>query len=435
MTTQYLFRARIVHFPQACAIPSESVECFDDGAMVVQGNTIVALGDYSTIAPRYPQAQIKDHRGRWIVPGFIDSHLHYPQTEMIACYGKQLLHWLESYTFPTEDKFKDPAYSAKISALFLQQLLKNGTTTGLVFGTVHPSATDTLFTAASELNMALIAGKVCMDRNCPPYLQDSASRAQRESADLIDKWHNNGRNRYALTPRFAPTSTEQQMAALGELAVQYQDVFIQTHLSENTDEIEWVKSLYPQCDGYLDVYDKYHMVRQRSVFGHCIHLTDNEWQRMGDSGATAAFCPTSNLFLGSGLFNFAKARDNHVHVALATDVGAGTTFNMLKTYGEGYKISQLRHDPLSALAGLYMMTQGPAVAYGLDHEIGNLNPGSHADFVVLQPEFDELTSLRLTHPHSAQDMLFALSMLGDDRAIYQTWIAGVCQYRQHKEVE
>ncbi|WP_218353512.1 guanine deaminase [Alteromonas lipotrueiana] len=433
MTTQLLFRANLAHFPKASLSPDSDLYSVHDGALVIQNDKILAVGQYDELAKKYKDARVYDFKHHWIVPGFIDSHLHYPQTEMIACYGKQLLHWLESYTFPTEDKFKDETYARQISQSFLQQLLKNGTTTGLVFGTVHASATDTLFGCASELNMALIAGKVCMDRNCPPYLQDSASQAQRESAQLIERWHNKGRNRYALTPRFAPTSTEHQMAALGELAQQYGDVFIQTHLSENLEEIEWVKSLYPECEGYLDVYDKYHMVRERSVFGHCIHLTDDEWQRLGESGATAAFCPTSNLFLGSGLFNFSKARQNHVHVALATDVGAGTTFNMLKTYGEGYKISQLQQDPLSPLSGLYMMTQGPAVAYGLEQEIGNLNPGSHADFVIIKPAFDELSRLRLADSHSAQDMLFALSMLGDDRAIEQTWVAGVCRYQQQKE--
>ncbi|WP_137167340.1 guanine deaminase [Salinimonas lutimaris] len=433
MTQLQLFRASILHFPEPTTQFNRDVACFRDGALVIEQQRIVAVGQFEDVAAQYPQAQIHDHRGQWIIPGLIDSHLHYPQTEMIARYGKQLLHWLETYTFPTEDKFKDPAYAARLSEIFLQQLLKNGTTTGLVFGTVHSGAVDSLFSAASEKNMALVAGKVCMDRNCPPFLQDCPQSAQQDSARLIDKWHNQGRNLYALTPRFAPTSSEAQMAALGELAQQYPDVFIQTHLSENLEEIEWVKSLYPECGGYLDVYDKYHMVRERSVFGHCIHLTDDEWIRMGEARAAAAFCPTSNLFLGSGLFNFVKPRLHNVDVVMATDVGAGTTFNMLRTYGEGYKISQLQNDPLAPLEGLYMMTQGPASAYGLTGEIGNLNPGTMADFVILSPQFDELTQLRLADESEPADVIFALSMLGDDRAIAQTWVAGVCQYEKNKK--
>lgn len=430
MIKHQIFRAGIVHFSQSTTDPDKDVKCYSDGALVIAHDKIVALGPYKETATDYPNAQYHDHRGRWIIPGLIDSHLHYPQTEMIACYGKQLLHWLETYTFPTEKKFAEDAYSRKIASIFLRQLLKNGTTTGLVFSSVHASATDILFDAASEQNMAIIAGKVCMDRNCPPWLQDTAESAQRESASLIDKWHGKGRNLYGLTPRFAPTSTQAQMSALGELAQQYPDVFIQTHLSENMDEIEWVKSLYPDTDGYLDVYDKYHMVRPRAVFGHCIHLTDHEWQRLGESGATAAFCPTSNLFLGSGLFNLDKARAVEANLALASDVGAGTSFNMFRTYGEGYKIAQLQQQTFSALQGLYMMTQGPASAYNMENAIGNLNPGTMADFVVLSPEFDELSALRLADTASAQDMLFALSMLGDDRAIHQTWVAGKCLYNQ-----
>lgn len=428
MSKHELFRAGIVHFPHQTSQPDLDAQCISDGALVIAQDKIIAVGEYSDIHEMYPEAITHDLRGRWIVPGLIDSHLHFPQTEMIACYGKQLLHWLEKYTFPTESKFSEPDYCRQIAPAFIRQLIKNGTTTGLVFSSVHADATDALFEAASEINMAIIAGKTCMDRNCPAWLQDSAQTAQSQSAHLISKWHGKGRNLYALTPRFAPTSTEDQMHALGELAQQYPDVFIQTHLSENMDEIEWVKSLYPDCDGYLDVYDRFHMVRPRAVFGHCIHMTDHEWARLAESGSTAAFCPTSNLFLGSGLFNLDKARDAGVHLALATDVGAGTSFNLLKTYGEGYKVAQLKGQSFSALQGLYAMTQGPAVAYNLDDSIGNLNPDTAADFVILEPMFDELTALRLENSQSAQDMLFALSMLGDDRAIYQTWIAGQCRY-------
>lgn len=419
-----LYRASIAHFPQCSDSPRDALSYFVDGALVVFGENIEAVGDYADLKPRFSHAQEHDFRDKLLIPGLIDSHVHFPQTEMIACYGEQLLSWLENYTFPTEKRFKQQDYSDKIARLFIDQLLKNGTTSAFAFSSVHKSACESLFNVASARNMAIVSGKVCMDRNCPDDLSDTAITAQRDTADLIDKWHGKGRNLYAITPRFAPTSTEAQMAALGELAQQYQDVFIQTHLSENKDEIEWVKSLYPQHKGYLDVYDHYNMVRERSVYGHCIHLTNDEWARMGESGATAAFCPTSNLFLGSGLFDNDKAKQNGVKVALASDVGAGTSFNLLRTYGEAYKISQLRGAPIDAIEGFYMMTQGAATAHGLTHTIGNLNPGSHADFVLLTPQFDALSSLRIANDAPVDDVLFALSMLGDDRAIAATYVAG-----------
>ena len=423
-TTTQLYRASIAHFPKATDAPSTGLAYYRNGALVVAGERIMAVGDYTQLQGQYADAEVRDYRGHLLLPGLIDSHVHFPQTEMIARYGEQLLSWLENYTFPTEKKFAQPDYSDRIATLFIDQLLSNGTTAALAFSSVHKSACDSLFRAASQHKMAMIAGKVCMDRNCPEDLSDTAVTAQQDSAELIETWHGQGRNLYAITPRFAPTSSPAQMAALGELAQQYPDVFIQTHLSENQDEIAWVKSLYPNHKGYLDVYDHYYLLRDRAVFGHCIHLTDDEWARLGEAGATAAFCPTSNLFLGSGLFDYQQAKRHQVKVALATDVGAGTSFNLLRTYGEAYKISQLRAAPINAVEGLYMMTQGAAVAHGLTHSIGNLNPGSHADFVLLNPHFDTLTSLRIGARAPVEDVLFGLSMLGDDRAIAATYVAG-----------
>ena len=428
-----LFRANIAHFPNQTTQFDNDIAIFKDGGLLVDNKEIKDIGTFEEIAKRYPAATVTDFSGKWILPGLIDSHLHYPQTQSIAHYGEQLLSWLENYTFPTEMQFADSEHAKTIANVFLRQLLKNGTTTGFVFTTVHKSSSHALFSAASEIDMAIVAGKVCMDRNCPSALNDCADTAQADSAELIETWHNKGRNRYALTPRFAPTSTEAQLAALGELAKQYPDVFIQTHLSENLDEIAWVKSLFPKADGYLDVYDTYNLVRERAVFGHGIHLTPNEWARLGESGATVAFCPTSNLFLGSGLFDMTAARANKVHVAMATDVGAGTTFNMFKTYGDAYKVSQLRSEPISPLEGFYLMTQGAAVAHALDHEIGNLNPGTTADFIVVEPRFDELTQLRIKEDADFDDVFFALSILGDDRAIDQTWISGTCRYKKEQQ--
>lgn len=425
-----LFRASIAHFPKQTSNFEKDIAVFKDGGLLLDGKHIVDIGEFSDLSLRYPSAELIDYSGKWILPGLIDSHLHYPQTQSIAHYGEQLLSWLENYTFPAEMQFSDSLHADKIAKIFLNQLLKNGTTTGLVFTTVHKESCDSLFTAASTLDMAIVAGKVCMDRNCPEPLQDTPQSAQKDCASLIERWHNNGRNRYALTPRFAPTSSPEQLSALGELAQQYQDVFIQTHLSENLDEIAWVKQLFPSASGYLDVYDKFNLVRERAVFGHGIHLNADEWARLGESNASIAFCPTSNLFLGSGLFDMTAAKANGVHVALATDVGAGTTFNMFKTYGDAYKVSQLRHAPICPLEGFYLMTQGAASAHVLDKEIGNLNPGTVADFIVVEPRFDELTALRIAETAPFDDVFFALSILGDDRAIAQTWVSGRCCYER-----
>jgi len=419
-----LYRASILHFPVTTDSPNTQVSTFEDGALMVSNEKIVAIGDYADIAPRYSTANTIDYRGRLLLPGLIDSHLHYPQTEMIAKYGKQLLDWLENYTFPTEGKFASVEYCSHIADIFIRQLIDNGTTTALAFPTVHAQSVDALFKAASARNMALVTGKVCMDRHCPEYLQDTPESAQRDSEALIQRWHAKGRNLYALTPRFAPTSSAAQLHALGELAQQYPDVFIQTHLSENAHEVEWVKSLYPEHSSYLNVYAHFNMVRKRAVFGHCLHLCEDEWAQLGESGASVAFCPTSNLFLGSGLFDIETAKKHKVSVALASDVGGGTSFNMLRTYGEAYKISQLRNAPISPLEGLYMMTQGPAQAYGLTDSIGNLNAGTYADFIILNPHFNALSHLRNSEPNKPDDMLFALSMIGDDRAVEATYIAG-----------
>ncbi|GAB2682057.1 guanine deaminase [Aliiglaciecola aliphaticivorans] len=431
-----VFRSSILHFPEATDSPEQSYAYFKDGYLVTRNDKIASVGDYSSLPEEFSSLPVNDYQGKLLLPGFIDSHLHFPQTEMIASYGEQLLQWLQNFTFPTETKFQNHDYAHAMAELFLSQLFCNGTTTAMVYSSVHKQATDALFSAATAHQMALIAGKVCMDRNCPEDLQDCPTSAQLDSAELIEKWHNKNRTKYALTPRFAPTSTEGQLAALGELAQQYDDVYIQTHLSENTHEIAWVKELYPQHQHYLDVYDHHHLVRKGSVFGHCIHLHHAEWDLLAQTDATIAFCPSSNLFLGSGLFNLDKARQPSVNVALATDVGAGTSFNMLRTMGDAYKVCQLNHSQLSALNGLYMMTQGTAAALNLDHSIGNLNPGSHADFVILDPKFSQLSEIRTNSLISEgsidlpSDVLFALSMLADERTTEATYIAGKAVFKQ-----
>lgn len=421
-----LFKAKILHFPNKTDNPSTDFMYEAHGALVVEGGKIVAIGDYGSLSQRFPHVYVKDYSKYLLIPGLIDSHLHFPQIEMIASYGEQLLSWLENYTFPTEIKFADPEYCAEMAEFFLQQLFKNGTTTALAYATVHAHSADALFSAASAKNMAIITGKTCMDSaaDCPVELRDSVTSSVNESHALIQKWHNRGRNRYAITPRFVPTSTPRQLAALGELASAYPDVFIQTHLSENTSEIALVAERFPQHKSYLDVYDDYGLVREKAVFGHCVHLPESSWLSLREKGATVAFCPSSNLFLGSGLFDYSSAKKHGVHTVLASDIGAGTNLNMLRTYGEAYKVCQLQQHSVDALTGLYMMTQGAAVAHQLEHEIGNLNVGSFADFVILNPVFDALNALRNQRNQHVSDTLFALSILGDDRAVVDTFVAG-----------
>lgn len=429
--TYRAIRGSILHFPRVTNAPDKDFQYIEDGLLVTRNGKVIDIGSYKDIFANHTEALHIDYSGKLISAGFIDSHLHFPQTEMIASFGEQLLEWLEKYTFPTEEKFKDHSYCEKMANVFIQQLLRNGTTTAMVYGSVHKQSADALFAESQRRNMLMIAGKVSMDRNCPQALRDTPQQSQRDNADLIDKWHGKNRQYYALTPRFAPTSTPEQMSALSELAQQYPDVFIQTHLSENQHEIDWVKALYPQFSSYLDVYHHYNLVRPRAVFGHCIHMQPSEWERMAETGATIAFCPTSNLFLGSGLFQYSEAMERGIHVNLATDVGAGTSFNMLKTLGEAYKVCQLNHTKLHALEGLYHMTLGAAASLKLDDKIGNLNPGTDADFVVIDPCFDDLTTLRLKDSSSSpEDLIFALSMLGDDRAIKETWILGELAYNK-----
>ena len=359
-----------------------------------------------------------------IVPGFIDTHIHFPQTEMVGAYGEQLLEWLNSYTFPTELQFKDKAYADKIAQFFVQQLLKNGTTTALVFCSVHTESVDALFEAAEQQQMRLIAGKVMMDRHAPDELCDTAESSYHDSKALIEKWHGKGRNLYAITPRFAPTSTPEQLQKAGQLKAEYPEVYIHTHLSENKNEIAWVKALFPEQKGYLDVYHHYGLTGERSIFAHCVHLEDAEWDCMHATHSAIAFCPTSNLFLGSGLFPLKKTWEKQVKVGLGTDIGAGTSFNQLQTLNEAYKVQQLQGDKLSAFESLYHATLGGAKALDLDDKLGNFNLGKEADFIVLDLKATALQALRQERAKGIEDALFALMTMGDDRNIHATYIYG-----------
>ena len=418
--------AKVEHLPDA-------YQYFEDGLLVIEDGHIKAIKAFSESDSTQYQ-EIVDHRGKLIVPGFIDTHIHYPQTQMIAAYGEQLLEWLETYTFPTEKQFEDKAHAQAISQFFINELLKNGTTSALVFGTVHPQSVEALFEEALDKNMRIIAGKVMMDRNAPDYLLDTPETGYQESKSLINKWHNQGRLQYAITPRFAPTSTPEQLAAAGKLKAEYPDVYVHTHLSENKNEIEWVKSLFPDREGYFDVYEHYGLAGKRSIFAHAVHLTDKEWSAFQRTDSVISFCPTSNLFLGSGLFDLEKAEQKDVRVGLGTDVGAGTSFSQLESLNEAYKIMQLQGKKLSAFKGLYLATLGGAKSLSLEDKIGNFEAGKEADFVVLNWAATDLQKLRYQHSKSLEDKLFALMMLGDERNVEATYIAGKLAYSADGEV-
>jgi len=401
-----------------------------DGLLLLDHGTIVWHGSWQQGASLLaPDTVVTDYRDKLIVPGFVDTHIHYPQTEMIGAYGDQLLAWLKHYTFPTESQFGCAEHAEKMSAFFLQQLLSNGTTTALVFGTVHPQSVDALFGQAAALNMRLIAGKVMMDRHAPAALLETPQQSYQQTRALIERWHGRQRLGYAITPRFAPTSSPALLEQVQRLRNEFPDVWLHTHLSENHDEVAWVKQLFPQRRNYLDVYHHYGLTGSKSVFAHCLHLEEQEWDCLCDTHSSIAFCPTSNLFLGSGLFNLGKAWQKKVKVGIGTDVGAGTTFNMLQTLGEAYKVAQLQSYKLAACEAFYHATLGGARALSLDKQIGNFSVGKEADFVVLDPAVSPLQKLRNANCHDLVEQLFVLLTLGDDRNIYRTYVDGKIVYQ------
>ena len=425
-TTTHAYRAAILHSladPAVVGIEA-SYEYFEDGVLLVENGLIKAVGHAAELLPTLQGVAVSEYPNALIIPGFIDTHIHFPQTGMIASYGEQLLDWLNTYTFPTEQQFADKAHAAEVASIFLKELLRNGTTTALVFGTVHKQSVDAFFEACQVLNLRMIAGKVMMDRNAPDYLTDTPESGYADSKELIERWHGKGRLHYAVTPRFAPTSSPEQLSLAGELFQQYPDLYMHTHLSENRQEIEWVKGLFPERKGYLDVYDHYRLIGPRAVFAHGVHLCDDECKRLAETDSAVAFCPTSNLFLGSGLFDLPKLEAHGVRVGLGTDVGAGTSFSQLQSLNEAYKVMQLQGKKLDPFKSLYLATLGGARALYLDDKIGNFAAGKDADFVVLDYQATPLLSYRLAQAKTLAERLFALIMLGDDRAVKETFAAG-----------
>ncbi len=423
------YRAGILHFLDDPDQHKDSWEYYEDGILLVEDGHVAACGPADDLLPKLaPAIEVTHFPDSLLVPGFIDTHIHYPQTEMIAAYGEHLLEWLNTYTFPTETQFADQEYAEKVAEFFLDQLLANGTTTALVFGTSHPQSVEAFFSACEARKLRMIAGKVMMDQNAPDSLLDTADSSYADSKALIEKWHNRGRLRYAVTPRFAATSSSEQLQRAGQLLREHPGVYLHTHLSENTDEIELVKSIHRDCDHYLGSYDKAGLLGKRSVFAHCIHLEDEEWQRMAETGSAIAFCPSSNLFLGSGLFNLRRAVEKGIPIGLGTDIGAGTSFSALRTLADAYKVQKLQGHKLSPLKSFYLATLGGARCLDLDDLIGNFEHGKEADFTVIDKHASELLRFRMGNCDSLEEELFVLTTMADDRCISGTWSAGVQRY-------
>ncbi|MDH3387505.1 MAG: guanine deaminase [Gammaproteobacteria bacterium] len=425
-------RADFVHFLSDPDNSGDAVEYIEDGLLLLkQGRVrqLVPAADWIDFLP--DGSHLYDYSGRLVMPGFIDTHTHYPQTEMIASHGLQLLDWLQQYTFPTEMKFAEREHADRIAAFFCEQMLRNGTTTSAVFATVHAQSVDAIFEQAQRRDLCLVAGKVMMDRNAPPALCDSAESSYRDCSELIRRWHLKGRCHYAVTPRFAPCSSPAQLEICGQLLAEQPDLYLQSHLAENRAEVDWVARLFPDSRSYLDVYDSFGLLGPRSIYGHCIHLDRQDRERMAASGAAIAFCPTSNLFLGSGLFRLDDAREQGIRVGVATDVGAGTSFSMLQTLAEAYKVCQLAGQRLTPLKAFYLATLGAAQALYLDHRIGNFGVGKEADLVVLELGATELMQCRMENASTLEERLFALMMLGDDRCVQATHVMGKRQYSRN----
>jgi guanine deaminase len=425
--TRHAYRAALLHMlADPCQAPAaEAFAYHEDGLLVVEDGHVAAFGPYRDVFPLLPAGTpVTAFPGKLITPGFVDAHIHYPQTDVVAAWGSQLLDWLNTHTFPAEQAFADRAHADEAADFFLTELLRNGTTSALVFGTVHKTSVDALFEAALARNMRLIAGKVLMDRHAPPGLTDSVETGRADTEALIRAWRGRGRLGYAVTPRFAVTSSDAQLAMAGEVAAAHPDVLIHTHMSENLDEIARVGELFPGAHDYLDVYARHGLVGPRSVFAHCVHATDGALRRMQAAGASAAFCSSSNLLLGSGLFSLQQACRCGVTVGLGTDIGAGASFSLPHMMGEAYKVGQLAGETLDPMHAFYLATLAGAKALKIDDKVGNLQPGKEADFLVLDLAATPLLARRTAGAATIAEKLFVLSILGDDRSIAATYLAG-----------
>jgi guanine deaminase len=417
-----ILRGRVLSFvsePQGID-DTASYRYLEDGAITIEDGKIIAVGDFAAD----DSAEVIDHRPHLILPGFIDTHLHYVQSQMIASYAGSLLEWLNTYTFVEEQKFSQQGHASTVSAAFFDELIRQGTTTAVAYCSSHPRSVDAYFGEAAKRNMLMVGGKVMMDRNAPEALCDTAQSGYDDTKTLIARWHGKGRGLYAISPRFALTSTPEQLDAARALVAEYPDCYVQTHLSENAAEITYAMELYPGSPDYTGIYEDFGLLGPRTLLGHCIHLNHRETQVLAETGAVAVFCPTSNLFLGSGLFDHERLSKAGVRIGVATDIGGGTSFSMLRTLDEGYKVLQLRGQRLTPLNSFYMMTLGNARSLSLEGTIGAIAPGNAADLVVLDAGATPAMALRLATASSLVEELFLLQTLGDDRAIAEVYVAG-----------
>ena len=421
-----IIRGRVLHFleqPDADNLDS-SYEYIEEGALIVNEGRILGVGDYSGIRKKYPDAEVMDHGNNLIFPGFIDLHNHFPQVQVIGSYGTQLLEWLNKYTFPEEAKFWDKTYAKAQAKNFIKLLLCNGTTTSVSFCSVHKNSASALFEEASNHNMCMIAGKIMMDRNAPHNLIDDPKASYEDTTELILNWHKKGRNYYAISPRFAITSSPEQLLQAGRLVSENPTCYMQTHLAENEEEIKYTMSLYPKSKHYLEIYQEFGLISDKSLLGHSIHLSSNEISVLKELQAVAVHCPTSNMFLGSGFFQLDNLVKSGVKVGIASDVGGGTSYSMINNLDAAYKIQQFQNFSVHPMYSFYWATLGNARALGLDKEIGNFKKGSFADIVVLDTASDVCSEIRMKTCNSLTEELFVLQTLGGDRSVKAVYVAG-----------
>lgn len=402
-----------------------SYRYIEDGAVVIGDGKILMVGEWNErAASHHDAADIIDHRPHLIMPGFIDPHIHFPQMQVIGAYAAALLEWLNTYTFVEEQRFGDEEHATRIASRFFDELIRHGTTTAAAYCSVHPQSVDAFFGEAEKRDMLMVGGKVMMDRNAPPGLLDTPQSGYDDTKAGIAKWHGRGRAHYAITPRFAITSTHEQMAMAEALAREFPDLHIQTHVSENLAEIAYANELFPNYGDYVGIYEKYHLLGTKTLLGHCIHLSHRETEVISETQSVAVFCPTSNLFIGSGLFDYERQHERGVRIATATDVGGGSSYSMLRTMDEGYKVMQLRGQRLTPFRSFFHMTLGNARAMSLDGRIGSLEPGKEADIVVLNSGATPQMALRMETCGSLEQELFLLQTCGDDRAVVETYVMG-----------
>jgi len=394
------------------------------GAVYILDGQIADVGPRDRVLKAHPKAQVRPYGDKLIMAGFVDAHVHFPQTAMIASWGKRLIDWLNSYTFPEEMKFSDPEYAAEIAARYLNLSTAHGTTSMCSYATIHPESVEAFFNEAQKRGQRVIAGKTCMDRNAPDGLRDTAQSAYDDSKSLLQKWQNVDRISYAITPRFSPTSTPEQLEAMGALWAEHPECLMQTHLSEQTDEVAWVKELFPTARDYLDTYEQFGLLGKGGLYGHAIYLEEREKARLREVDGTLIHCPTSNTFIGSGLFDMAGLMADGHRIGLATDTGGGSSFSMLRTMAAAYEIGQLRGVPLHPSQLLWLATQGSARALHMDDKIGNLAVGLEADLIILDLASTPAIAQRHAMANDIWEAIFPTIMMGDDRAIHEVWIGG-----------